>query len=58
MMPTLNIKHGKIKRKKVAKYIFSIYSNYNTSNVRGHRTILKSERDKKMIYIIRNFKSN
>lgn len=35
-----------------------MYSNYNTSDVKAHRTILKSDRDKKIIYITRNFKSH
>ena len=33
-----------------------MYNNYNTSDVKAHRTILKSDRDK-IIYITRNFKS-
>lgn len=53
MMPTLNIKHGKSKRKN-GKYILSMYNSYNTSDVKAHRTIVKSDRDK-IIYITRNF---
>lgn len=34
-MPTLNIKHGKIKKKKMAKYILGMYNNYNTSDVKS-----------------------
>lgn len=38
----------------MAKYILSMYNNYNTSDVKSRRTIVKSDRDK-IIYITRNF---